>query len=107
MTGRTGRVIRAKCSTKRYFHYSKRGCQSKKNSYGLSAPVTEEMDRVNLTEKKNFMAGKKRVAIISDAASTGISLHAARDSGSCNRRRVHYTIEVSEFFSLCLLVATL
>ena len=46
----------------------------------------------NLWEMKNFQSGEKRIAIISKAASTGISLHS---SNSCKNKqqRYHLTLE--------------
>lgn len=94
MTGRSGRILRNKNGQYRYV--KRFGGPSKQKSYALSMPVSreDEQDRLNIVEKRKFMEGKKSVAIISDAASTGISLHADRRCPSSHKRRVHFTIEV-------------
>lgn len=49
-------------------------------------------DEINLSEMRNFQNGKKRVAVLSSAAGTGISLHA--DNNAPNKQqRVHITLQ--------------
>lgn len=52
-------------------------------------------ESLNVKERKAFMDGKKSIAIISDAASTGVSLHAANGTPASGKRRVHVTLELA------------
>lgn len=79
LTGRTRRLIRD--SRTGHIQYKKR------------APEGVAMDRTNVYEMEQFQSGQKRVAIISDAASTGISLHASNRAEN-QQRRVHITLEL-------------
>lgn len=49
---------------------------------------------INDAETANFQSGKKKVAIISGAASTGISLHSDMKAGN-KQRRVFYALQLS------------
>ncbi len=94
MTGRTGRVLWNKSGK---YKYVKRVGGSSKQNYGLSIPGSAEADndRLNIVEKRSWMDSEKLVAIISDAASTGISLHTDSRCKSSHKRRVHFMIKVN------------
>ena len=79
LTGRTRRLIRDRLTG--VVEYRKR------------APDGIAMDRVNLYGAEQFQSGKRRIAIISDAASMGISLHASNRKPN-QQRRVHITLEL-------------
>ncbi|KAM6986470.1 protein strawberry notch homolog 1 [Aplochiton taeniatus] len=78
MTGRKGRVVS-----------NDDGIISYESRSELDVPV----EILNLTEKQRFMDGEKNIAIISEAASSGISLQADRRVKN-QRRRVHMTLEL-------------
>lgn len=77
MTGRKGRVVQ-----------TEDGIQ-----YESRSEADVPLETLNLTEKQRFMDGEKDVAIISEAASSGISLQSDRRARN-QRRRVHITLEL-------------
>lgn len=78
MTGRKGRVIQTEDGLIQYVSRSEQDIP---------------LETLNLTEKQRFMDGEKDVAIISEAASSGISLQSDRRVRN-QRRRVHITLEL-------------
>lgn len=63
MTGRRGRVV---------------GLPDGTVQYQLRSESDVSLEMLNLKEKQRFMDGEKNIAIISEAASSGISLQADR-----------------------------
>lgn len=78
MTGRKGRVVQNEDGSIQYESRSEHDVP---------------LETLNLTEKQRFMDGEKDVAIISEAASSGISLQSDRRVRN-QRRRVHITLEL-------------
>ncbi|KAL7536947.1 hypothetical protein ACHAXR_007495, partial [Thalassiosira sp. AJA248-18] len=76
LTGRTARQVQ---------HYD--------STEGKMKVMYEKRKVSNIQEKNAFQAGDKLIAILSEAASTGISLHADKRVGN-QRRRVHITLEL-------------
>jgi hypothetical protein len=64
-----------------------------RTEYVKRAPEGVAMKDVNVWEMEQFQSGKKRLAIISDAASTGISLHASNREQN-KQQRVLITAEL-------------
>ncbi|RNA44326.1 strawberry notch -like protein, partial [Brachionus plicatilis] len=83
MTGRKGRIVSQKDSN------NQKECYVYETRNENDVPV----ELMNFVQKERFMNGEKLVAIISEAASSGISLQANRRYAN-QLKRVHITIEL-------------
>ena len=81
MTGRKIRLVRTADGRTRHVPRNEGECT---HADGKRVPLS----KINLHERANFMEGRKLVAIISEAASSGISLQATprRDLGAISAR---------------------
>lgn len=79
MTGRKGRIV---MMPNGQAEYQLRNAESE-----------AAVDQMNMEEKDKFMRGEKLIAVISEAASSGISLQSDRRVAN-QRRRVHITLEL-------------
>ncbi|KAK6052055.1 hypothetical protein COOONC_10440, partial [Cooperia oncophora] len=79
MTGRKGRIVTRDDGEIEY----------ELRHAGADVPL----ELMNMDEKDKFMKGEKKIAIISEAASSGISLQSDRRAQN-TRRRVHITLEL-------------
>jgi hypothetical protein len=90
MTGRKGRLVWDDNSGQAVYRARVADLSHTPN---ISKVCERVLTNLNIQEKNAFLDGHKLVAIISEAASTGISLHA--DPTRKNfRRRLHITIEL-------------
>ena len=91
MTGRRGRLVADHHGSVTISHHHQQHGGVRYEVRGADEDMPLEV--LNIVEKQRFMDGTKLIAIISEAASVGISLQADRRAAN-QRRRVHITLEL-------------
>lgn len=91
MTGRKGRIVHRSNTTNA--GEAEDGKQGSNYVYETRNETDVPVELMNVSQKEKFMNGQKLIAIISEAASSGISLQANRRNAN-QFRRVHITIEL-------------
>ena len=90
MTGRSTRISRCVCDAVPGVELVPH--RSPDGELVLDRRHTAGLETVNIQERKAFQDGKKLISIISDAASTGISLQADRRASNQRRRLIAHVL---------------
>ena len=92
MTGRKGRIVH---KTNEQMDASSTAKSNNQSNYVYETRNESDVpvELMNVAQKERFMNGQKLIAIISEAASSGISLQANRRNAN-QFRRVHITVEL-------------
>eukprot|EP00929_Paragymnodinium_shiwhaense_P084049 TRINITY_DN44924_c0_g1_i5.p1 TRINITY_DN44924_c0_g1~~TRINITY_DN44924_c0_g1_i5.p1 ORF type:complete len:836 (-),score=150.38 TRINITY_DN44924_c0_g1_i5:341-2848(-) len=92
--GGPSRVAELTGRSRRLVNNGAGGVRLEERAPGAGVGEAGALERMNILEQRAFQEGKKRVAIITEAASAGISLHAEKRAGFSQAQRYMLTLEL-------------